>query len=97
MTDSINGWTPPIVYDLGTDTRRIATQADVDDMQRQLLLLGGFYTDTKRAIEGLARNLSNSRNAKVASAAMPASVNQAGVNQYARPVDNGWLFWGVGQ
>jgi hypothetical protein len=73
MTETINGWTPPLVYDLGTDTRRVATQDDVDDMQRKLMLLGGFYTGTKRAIEDLARNLANSGNATVASAAIVAA------------------------
>jgi hypothetical protein len=51
MPNFINGWTPPIVYDLATDTRRIATQADVDSMQEQLRVLGGFYTNTRREIE----------------------------------------------
>lgn len=29
----INGWVPPVIYDINTDQTRIATQEDIDRMQ----------------------------------------------------------------
>jgi len=28
--ESVNGWTPPVIFDFGTGETRIATQADMD-------------------------------------------------------------------
>lgn len=50
-TPSINGWKPPVVYDLANDAYRIATQEDINSMQIMLQLYGQFFGDTKRAVE----------------------------------------------
>jgi len=52
MSESINGWTPPTIYDVFNDKTRIATQADIDRLERNLKLLREFYTSvTKQARE----------------------------------------------
>lgn len=53
-TDTINGWTPPLIYDAGIDARRIATQADIDTILQQLNILGSLYGDVKKAVESAA-------------------------------------------
>lgn len=46
----VNGWKPPIMYDVARDEWRIVTQADIDDMQSAIRMLAGF----KRSVtEGL--------------------------------------------
>lgn len=52
-TPSINGWTPPVVYDVLTDSYRVATQDDINRMERTIRLLGDFYRECKRNIERL--------------------------------------------
>ncbi len=31
-TESVNGWTPPMIYDISSDKYRIATQDDADTL-----------------------------------------------------------------
>lgn len=57
MSESINGWTPPTIYDMARDKTRIATQTDVDRMQLQLLSLGTFYNSVKKQVEELETTL----------------------------------------
>ena len=57
VTSAINGWTPPVFredYGLGT---RIATQADVDRLQRQVDVLGTFYAQVSRMAEDVKSRL----------------------------------------
>lgn len=53
---SINGWTPPVVYDVSNDKHRTATQADIDEMETTIRVLGAFYRDTKMAVELVGRS-----------------------------------------
>lgn len=41
--NSINGWTPPVVYDYASGISRIVTQADVDLWNNKLSALGRAY------------------------------------------------------
>lgn len=57
----VEGWTPPVIYDLQSDHYRAVTQADIDEMQRQLRALANFkravqmaLTDTAEAVAGAA-------------------------------------------
>lgn len=50
MTDTINGWKPPVIYDIATDTMRIATQGDIDSMQRAMNALFLFRNVVKDAV-----------------------------------------------
>ena len=56
-TPSVNGWTPPVLrtdYGLGA---RIATQADLDRLQRQVEVLGTFYAQVSRMAEDVKSRL----------------------------------------
>lgn len=50
-TPSINGWKPPVVYDIAEDMSRIATQDDIDKMVRQIRLLTECFLATRGAVE----------------------------------------------
>lgn len=50
MSDEINGWKPPVIYDIHTDTHRIATQQDIDQMTAAINALIGFRGAVKRAM-----------------------------------------------
>lgn len=52
MTDSINGWTPPVVYDFmsGRSQSRIVTQEDVDRWNEQISALVTAYGLIKGAM-----------------------------------------------
>jgi|APGre2960657373_1045057.scaffolds.fasta_scaffold347638_2 hypothetical protein len=45
MTDEILGWKPPVIYDMGADQTRIATQEDIDRLVKQVAVLGQFFRD----------------------------------------------------
>lgn len=51
MGDQINGWMPPLVYDRYTGASRVATQADVDLMQKKLHYLGKFFSTVHEALK----------------------------------------------
>lgn len=44
-TPAINGWKPPVIYDMGADRYRVATQEDVDS----LLAVHKAYGELRRA------------------------------------------------
>ncbi len=48
---SLNGWTPPVIYDAAEDTTRIATQADID----QLTEVARRYFQLKRDLAEAVR------------------------------------------
>jgi len=50
MADEINGWKPPLIYDLGRDERRIATQEDVDRLMHVTRILAAFKADVEEAL-----------------------------------------------
>lgn len=56
--EEINGWTPPLIYDLSSDKTRIATQADIDhlvDIARAYGQLVGIYHNMGGVINCLSR------------------------------------------
>jgi len=46
--ESVNGWTPPVMYDLANDETRIVTQADVN----RLLGIQKCYFDLLQSLRG---------------------------------------------
>lgn len=48
--ESINGWTPPTLYDIHTDTIRIATQQDVDRLQACEQMLGQMVSGMRKLL-----------------------------------------------
>jgi hypothetical protein len=48
---SIAGWKPPLIYDVSTDTTRLATQADI----KRLELLQRAYTNMQRFLAEIER------------------------------------------
>lgn len=50
MSDEINGWKPPVIYDIYTDSHRIATQHDIDEMGAAIKALIVLHTAAKRAM-----------------------------------------------
>ena len=54
----LHGWKPPVVYESLQDKHRIATQADVDNMERIIRVLGQCYSATRKAAEVCQVNLS---------------------------------------
>lgn len=33
MSETINGWAPPVIFDMASGEKRIATQIDIDNLQ----------------------------------------------------------------
>lgn len=54
--ESINGWTPPTVYDVARGMRRIATQADIDSMERKLESLSRLFAAVRDEVEIVKSN-----------------------------------------
>lgn len=50
---SINGWTPPVIYDIANDSSRVATQEDVDRMQAALNQFSASVGQIRQAIKSL--------------------------------------------
>ena len=46
MTETLNGWQPPLIYDIAIGEKRIATQEDVD----RLMEIANFYNGLRMAI-----------------------------------------------
>jgi hypothetical protein len=55
LAEEINGWAPPLIYDITTFQRRIATQEDIDRLTQVVNILACFRRDVERAME-LAKN-----------------------------------------
>ena len=55
---TLHGWKPPVVYEPSHDRHRIATQADVDNMERTIRVLGQCYSVTRKAAEVCQASLS---------------------------------------
>jgi hypothetical protein len=61
MTDvsSVNGWTPPVVYDIVNDRHRVATQEDIDSLERQIAVFRALFVQVReavRTVESAARH-----------------------------------------
>jgi hypothetical protein len=54
LTDH-NGWTPPLIED-GYGRKRVATQEDIDLLQREVRLLGFLYSAVKEQVGNIDRN-----------------------------------------
>jgi archaellum component FlaC len=50
MSESINGWTPPLIYEMAEGRHRVATQADIDRMEAQIRVLLELYDTVSRGI-----------------------------------------------
>ena len=48
--DEINGWKPPVIYDVASDSKRIATQADIDNMVNALRILGDAVSKMREGL-----------------------------------------------
>ena len=55
---TLHGWKPPVVFEPLHDKHRIATQADVDRMERTIRVLGECYSATRKAADVCQVNLS---------------------------------------
>ena len=55
---TLHEWRPPVIYEPLHDRHRIATQADVDRMERTIRVLGECYSATRKAAEMCHVNLS---------------------------------------
>lgn len=45
------GWSPPLIYDLMNDTKRLATQADVDKMEQVIHEMGAALNAVREAMK----------------------------------------------
>jgi hypothetical protein len=55
----LTGWKPPVIYDLQTDTHRIATQEDIDRLQTIERLYGEVVFQTRRLLDEQKARLAN--------------------------------------
>jgi len=51
VAGSLHGWQPPLVHDTLLQVSRVATQADIDRMERTIRELGCCWADVQLAIK----------------------------------------------
>lgn len=59
---------PPVIYDMGSDEPRAATQDDFDQMHRAIAILGSFFYQAKELIDRTEHALRTGREPAIAAA-----------------------------